>query len=263
MRRGDPARRPPLRHRPARVAIGGISMGGFGAYDLALQHPGRFCAVGGHSAALWFEGGETAPGAFDERRRLRAQRRGRGRRGRPRTPSATPGSGTTTATKTRSAATTKASSTRCEAGDADLSAHTWPGGHEGAYWDAPLARLPALLRQRPGPLRLVRSSFVALGRERTNTRDQPPGEPAGGRAGRRRRAPAFAAVGLRDRDPRAGHRRSVEGDVGDRLDPREHLADRALAALEAPLVQVGGEPGRRRSRPRRPETAPAACGSPG
>jgi len=43
---------------PRRVAIGGISMGGFGAYDLALLHPGRFCAVGGHSAALWFEGGE-------------------------------------------------------------------------------------------------------------------------------------------------------------------------------------------------------------
>ena len=51
---------------PDRVAIGGISMGGFGAYDLALHHPGRFCAVGGHSAALWFEGGETAPGAFDD-----------------------------------------------------------------------------------------------------------------------------------------------------------------------------------------------------
>ncbi len=50
---------------PSRVAIGGISMGGFGAYDLALLNPGRFCAVGGHSPALWFDGGETAPGAFD------------------------------------------------------------------------------------------------------------------------------------------------------------------------------------------------------
>jgi S-formylglutathione hydrolase FrmB len=50
---------------PKRVAIGGISMGGFGAYDLALLHPRRFCAVGGHSPALWFESGETAPGAFD------------------------------------------------------------------------------------------------------------------------------------------------------------------------------------------------------
>jgi S-formylglutathione hydrolase FrmB len=54
-----------FRTDPNRVAIGGISMGGFGAYDLAMLHPGRFCAVGGHSPALWFEGGETAPGAFD------------------------------------------------------------------------------------------------------------------------------------------------------------------------------------------------------
>jgi S-formylglutathione hydrolase FrmB len=49
-----------------RVAVGGISMGGFGAFDLAVQFPGRFCAVGGHSPALWQTGGETAPGAFDD-----------------------------------------------------------------------------------------------------------------------------------------------------------------------------------------------------
>lgn len=51
---------------PRRVAIGGISMGGFGAYDIARLNPGRFCAVGGHSPALWRSGGETAPGAFDD-----------------------------------------------------------------------------------------------------------------------------------------------------------------------------------------------------
>jgi enterochelin esterase-like enzyme len=50
----------------SRVAIGGISMGGFGALDLARLHPGRFCAVGGHSPALWTTGGATAPGAFDD-----------------------------------------------------------------------------------------------------------------------------------------------------------------------------------------------------
>ena len=49
-----------------RVALGGISMGGFGAYDIALHHPGRFCAVGGHSPAIWQSGGETAAGAFDD-----------------------------------------------------------------------------------------------------------------------------------------------------------------------------------------------------
>ncbi len=51
---------------PRRVAIGGISMGGFGALDLARLHPGRFCAVGAHSAALWFRGADSAPGAFDD-----------------------------------------------------------------------------------------------------------------------------------------------------------------------------------------------------
>ncbi|MEA2386756.1 MAG: hypothetical protein QOJ22_930 [Thermoleophilaceae bacterium] len=51
---------------PERVAIGGISMGGFGAYDIARLHPGRFCAVGGHSPAIWTEAGLTAPGAFDD-----------------------------------------------------------------------------------------------------------------------------------------------------------------------------------------------------
>jgi S-formylglutathione hydrolase FrmB len=51
---------------PRRVAIGGISMGGFGAFDIARAHPGHFCAVGGHSPAIWQTGGETAPGAFDD-----------------------------------------------------------------------------------------------------------------------------------------------------------------------------------------------------
>jgi poly(3-hydroxybutyrate) depolymerase len=49
---------------PRRVAIGGFSMGGFGALDLARFR--RFCAVGGHSAAMWRTGGETPAGAFDD-----------------------------------------------------------------------------------------------------------------------------------------------------------------------------------------------------
>ncbi len=49
---------------PSRVAIGGFSMGGFGAFDLARFR--RFCAVGGHSAAMWRTGGETPEGAFDD-----------------------------------------------------------------------------------------------------------------------------------------------------------------------------------------------------
>jgi enterochelin esterase-like enzyme len=49
-----------------RVAIGGVSMGGFGALDLARLWPRRFCAVGGHSAALWFRGADTPAGAYDD-----------------------------------------------------------------------------------------------------------------------------------------------------------------------------------------------------
>lgn len=50
----------------SRIAIGGYSMGGFGAFDIARLHPGTFCAVGGHSAAMWVNAGETPPGAFDD-----------------------------------------------------------------------------------------------------------------------------------------------------------------------------------------------------
>jgi enterochelin esterase-like enzyme len=51
---------------PRRIAIGGISMGGFGAFDLARLHPGRFCAVGGHSPAIFLNARDTARGAFDD-----------------------------------------------------------------------------------------------------------------------------------------------------------------------------------------------------
>jgi S-formylglutathione hydrolase FrmB len=51
---------------PGRIAIGGISMGGYGALHLASVDPDLFCAVGGHSAALWTSGGLSAPGAFDD-----------------------------------------------------------------------------------------------------------------------------------------------------------------------------------------------------
>jgi len=55
-----------LQADPRRVAIGGISMGGWGAFEIAMHHRGRFCAVGGHSPAIWRTAGETAPGAFDD-----------------------------------------------------------------------------------------------------------------------------------------------------------------------------------------------------
>jgi S-formylglutathione hydrolase FrmB len=116
-----------------RIAIGGISMGGFGAYDIARLHPRRFCAAGGHSPAVWQSGGETAPGAFDDaddfaRHDLIAAAR-----------------------------SDEFGALRLwlDAGDADpfrpghaalvsalrdagarVTAKSWPGGHDGDYWNA-------------------------------------------------------------------------------------------------------------------------------
>ncbi len=116
---------------PRRVAIGGISMGGFGAYDIARLHPGRFCAVGGHSAAIWLSGGETAPGAFDDaadfgRHDVVGAARARGR------------------------AVYGRAALWLDGGDSDpfhpgdtamaqalqIPFHHSPGGHEGSYWAA-------------------------------------------------------------------------------------------------------------------------------
>ncbi|HEY6963062.1 MAG TPA: alpha/beta fold hydrolase [Gaiellaceae bacterium] len=54
------------RYAATRVAIGGISMGGYGALHLASLAPSFYCAAGGHSAAVWRSAGATAPGAFDD-----------------------------------------------------------------------------------------------------------------------------------------------------------------------------------------------------
>lgn len=119
---------------PRRLAIGGISMGGFGAYDLALLHPRRFCAVGGHSPALWFEAGETAPGAFDdaadfERNDVVGMVRGN--------PDAFAGMrvwndyGDADPFRVYDEGFVD----HLRADGADLSAHTSSGGHDNAYWD--------------------------------------------------------------------------------------------------------------------------------
>jgi S-formylglutathione hydrolase FrmB len=119
---------------PQQVAIGGISMGGFGAYNLAQQHPGRFCAVGGHSAALWFDGGETAPGAFDSADDFERNDVVEAVQADPNTfgdariwndygdedPFRVYNEGFVDALRS---------------GGTNLSAHSWPGGHEGDYWD--------------------------------------------------------------------------------------------------------------------------------
>jgi S-formylglutathione hydrolase FrmB len=119
---------------PRRVAIGGISMGGFGAYDLALQHPRRFCAVGGHSPALWFEAGETAPGAFDgsadfARNDVVGMVRGN--------PDAFAGIRVWNdyGDEDPFRVYDEGFVSYLRGGGADLSAHSWDGGHDGAYWN--------------------------------------------------------------------------------------------------------------------------------
>jgi S-formylglutathione hydrolase FrmB len=118
---------------PRRIAVGGISMGGFGALDLAMHQPGRFCAVGAHSPAIWRSGGETAAGAFDDAQDFAANDLVADARAHPGDFAARP--------------------LRIDAGDADpflpgdralvaalraggvpAELHTAPGGHTHAYW---------------------------------------------------------------------------------------------------------------------------------
>lgn len=117
---------------PHRVAIGGLSMGGFGALDIARLHPGRFCAVGADSAALWFSGADSAPGAFDDAEDfarhdvLRAAASGDPYTGVP------VWLDVGTADPFRATDTALAHELRADA--ADITFHVWPGGHDGAYW---------------------------------------------------------------------------------------------------------------------------------
>jgi S-formylglutathione hydrolase FrmB len=120
---------------PQRIALAGISMGGFGAYDLALKHPGRFCAVGGHSPALWFERAETAPGAFDDEADFE-------RNDVVGTVEADPEAfGSTKVWNDYGSEDPfrpydEGFVQALEAGSADLTAHSWPGRHEASYWHA-------------------------------------------------------------------------------------------------------------------------------
>ena len=106
-----------------RVAIGGESMGGFGALDLARLHPRSFCAVGGHSAALWRSGGETAAGAFDDAQDF-------ARHDVVNSPFPFRGPVWLDA----GASDPFLAADRAFAHAHGLRLHVWPGGHEGAYW---------------------------------------------------------------------------------------------------------------------------------
>lgn len=124
-------------HLRGPIAIGGISMGGYGALHLAALRPQTFCAVGGHSAALWTAPGESAPGAFDDGADWRrndvfaAARAGRY----DRLPVWIDG-GANDPFRDADAAFVRTLRAR----GLHPTYHVWPGGHDSAYWHAHLAQ---------------------------------------------------------------------------------------------------------------------------
>ncbi|MGH2851679.1 MAG: alpha/beta hydrolase [Solirubrobacteraceae bacterium] len=117
---------------PRRLAIGGISMGGFGALDIARLHPGSFCAVGGHSAALWFAGADTAPGAFDDAQDFADHDViAAARASNPYGPTPI---WLDVGTDDPFRAADVALAAELRADHAEVALHVWPGGHDGSYW---------------------------------------------------------------------------------------------------------------------------------
>lgn len=118
---------------PGKVAIGGISMGGYGALFNAGVAPARFCAVGGHSPAVWLAGGDSAPGAFDDAQDF-ARHNLFSEAAAGRFDHIPVWIDVGTRDPFRVADTTLASKLRQRG--VRVTFHVWPGGHEGSYWHA-------------------------------------------------------------------------------------------------------------------------------
>jgi S-formylglutathione hydrolase FrmB len=117
-----------------RVAIGGISMGGFGALNLGRIEPKRFCAVGGHSPAVLRrdEFGFGFDNARDYARHdLLSLARKRSLYDAP----------VWIDVGNRDDLRPAAAELTRELRDdgIDISFHVWPGAHDGSYWDAHFA----------------------------------------------------------------------------------------------------------------------------
>lgn len=118
-----------------RVAIGGISMGGSGALDIARQEPETFCAVGGHSPAVWTDADAVAPGAYDDEADFEAHD--------PVTlvaPPASPLAGKRVwidvGTEDPFAEAVDELVRELRASGAHVGYRSWPGAHEDSYWNA-------------------------------------------------------------------------------------------------------------------------------
>jgi predicted esterase len=116
-------------HTTGKIAIGGISMGGYGALHIATLRPKLFCAVGGHSAALWHRASAAAPGAFDDAEDFNRN------------------NVFTAASKLKRLPVwlDVGDQDSFKAADGDLARrlsvllHIYPGGHDSAYWNAHIA----------------------------------------------------------------------------------------------------------------------------
>ncbi len=112
-----------------RIALGGISMGGYGALLIGSRNR-SYCAVGVQSPALWTSAGATAPGAFDD---ARDYERNDVFELRPPKP----------LWIDLGASDPFRDASLAYARRAGVRAHVWPGGHDVSFWDA---HMPALLR---------------------------------------------------------------------------------------------------------------------
>jgi S-formylglutathione hydrolase FrmB len=120
---------------PDRIAIGGISMGGFGALDLGRQ--AKFCAVGGHSPAVFERGSPDVWLGFDNATDFR--RHNLLAIARKRSPYDAPvWIDVGTEDPLRPAASLLARELRARG--ADVTFHVWPGNHDGDYWNAHFAQ---------------------------------------------------------------------------------------------------------------------------
>ena len=115
-----------------RVAIGGISMGGFGALDIGRLDPERFCAVGGHSPAVYSPGSDDISFGFDDQADF--ARHDLLTLARDESPYESP-VWLDIGDQDQLRPATETLARELEDNDADVSLHVWPGDHSGLYWD--------------------------------------------------------------------------------------------------------------------------------
>jgi enterochelin esterase-like enzyme len=122
---------------PHRVAIGGISMGGFGALDLGRQEPKRFCAIGGHSPAIFARGSHAIEFGFvDAADFTKHDLLGIARAHSPYAGPVWIDIGLQDELRPGASRFAR----ELKADGADVTFHMWPGAHTGEYWDAHFAQ---------------------------------------------------------------------------------------------------------------------------